>query len=435
MAERDSHRYWGAHLGDVSSEPTALIDRAPESRAARWTHPAAVERRVETALVLLVMAFQLKSVVDLGLELGGVALLTPTKVAGAWFFGNFLLYLTTRRVPLRLGVIHIILVAIIALAVASTPQARAPDAAVVSTLRYASFVALFFALTILLNDPRNQIRTVWALVTSSALAACLALAHFFGGALVATTPYGDPNDTAFLLATTLPLAFWLFAHERCWRPLTLVMIAAISTSVALSLSRGAIVGLAAAVVWQLYVERRPARTILSICLIPILAAALLVYFNPARVRTGLAAKQKMAWVNMMTRLEAWGAATALVVKHPLLGVGPGNFQFYCADVWDYPGAEPVRVVHNTYLEVGAELGVFGLLLFVAYLALTFSRLGAAVGTGIGAPGLAAALRLSLIVAVVAGLFLSEQFFAPFWVLGALGTALSKSDKSDRVATS
>jgi len=71
----------------------------------------------------------------------------------------------------------------------------------------------------------------------------------------------------------------------------------------------------------------------------------------------------------------------------------------------------------------AELGVGGFLLFLAYLAIAFQRLTVARREELGPPGLASAARTSLIVAAVAALTLSEQYFAPFWLLGALGTAL------------
>ena len=77
------------------------------------------------------------------------------------------------------------------------------------------------------------------------------------------------------------------------------------------------------------------------------------------------------------------------------------------------------VVHNTFLEIAAELGVPALCLFLGYIGLTLARLTAVVRRPQRLPGFAAALRAALIVAVVAGSFLSEQFFPPFWVLGAV----------------
>jgi putative inorganic carbon (hco3(-)) transporter len=55
----------------------------------------------------------------------------------------------------------------------------------------------------------------------------------------------------------------------------------------------------------------------------------------------------------------------IMVRHPLLGIGPGNFASYTA-TW--------RVAHNTYTELGAETGLPGLFLFVLMLALTLRKI-------------------------------------------------------------
>jgi hypothetical protein len=48
--------------------------------------------------------------------------------------------------------------------------------------------------------------------------------------------------------------------------------------------------------------------------------------------------------------------------------------------------------------------------------------------GNGLPGYATAIRTSLVIAAVAGLFLSEQYYAPFWLFGGLATALWREGK-------
>jgi hypothetical protein len=64
-----------------------------------------------------------------------------------------------------------------------------------------------------------------------------------------------------------------------------------------------------------------------------------------------------------------------------------------------------------------------LLLFLAYLALAFSRLGECVRAAVGPPGLASVVRTSLVIACVGSLTLSEQYFPQFWLFGGLAAAL------------
>jgi len=56
---------------------------------------------------------------------------------------------------------------------------------------------------------------------------------------------------------------------------------------------------------------------------------------------------------MEKRLELYSSAILLFLQNPLLGVGTGGFP------WGYP--------HNIFLEIAAENGVFGLLLFICFL--------------------------------------------------------------------
>ena len=66
------------------------------------------------------------------------------------------------------------------------------------------------------------------------------------------------------------------------------------------------------------------------------------------------------------RAELWHAAWHVYQAHPVLGSGPGTYEWY----WNEhrPLQHKVRDAHNLYLEVLAELGPLGLLLLVVALA-------------------------------------------------------------------
>jgi hypothetical protein len=59
----------------------------------------------------------------------------------------------------------------------------------------------------------------------------------------------------------------------------------------------------------------------------------------------------------------------------------------------------------------------------AYLVLAFVRLTTSLERGYGDPGFVRALRISLTIAIVSAMFLSEQYFLPFWLLGGLAAAI------------
>ena len=66
-----------------------------------------------------------------------------------------------------------------------------------------------------------------------------------------------------------------------------------------------------------------------------------------------------------------------------------------------------------------------MVLFVAYLG-SSSPAEQARRLGLGPPGIATALRLSLIVGTFSALTLSEQYFAPFWLIGGLAAACARA---------
>lgn len=382
--------------------------------------------RVDVALLLVVGAVPLEA----AFELSSNPQLTVTKITGALCFASFALYALSSGRRLVFDRSHALLLLLLALALVSTLQAQEIDAALVTTLRYASFVALYIVVSQFVGDHLLQRRIVWTLSLASSGAALLALWEFFSGpegTFRATLPYGDPNDLAFVLATTLPLTLWLLRERRLLRPLAAAMIVVIALGIVFTYSRGALLGLGVGIVWLAFTERRRIPMLILAALVTVAAGVIFVGQDPSRtlrLEEGFRAKDKVAAANVDARLEAWGAAANLAGEHPLLGVGPGNFRYHFAEATKTPeGTQSVTVVHNAYLDVAAELGLIALALFLMYIVGVFLRLTSARRQGSGPPGLAAAVRTAFVVGAVAATTLSEQYYAPLWLLGALATAL------------
>jgi O-antigen ligase len=377
--------------------------------------------RADLALLLLVAAGPLEA----AFQLHSHPQLTLTKVAGALSFGSFALYAIATRRKLMLDRTHVVVLLLFAVAALSTLQAENVSAAVSTTVRYASFAALYLVATQFVGSHSFLRRMAWVLSLASATAAVLAIENFlWGGSYLATLRHGDPNDLGFILATSLPLTFWLLRASPARRPIVLALIGLIAAGLALSFSRGALVGLAAGFVWEVLTERRHVPILLAGGLVAVAATILFVQTNPSRVQSGLTFKKHEAQYNVTTRLDAWNAAANLAAAHPLLGVGPGNFRFHYYDATGHPpGSEQLLVVHNAYLDVAAELGFTGLVLLLLYVGFILARATNAVRRQLGPPGFAAAVRTAFVIAIVGSLTLSEQYYAPLWLLGALITAV------------
>jgi len=73
------------------------------------------------------------------------------------------------------------------------------------------------------------------------------------------------------------------------------------------------------------------------------------------------------WDTLMYRLELTKTAFAMIKTHPFLGVGANNYALVMSDYVPYFLTQERWVVHNRYLLVASELGIFGLFGFLYFL--------------------------------------------------------------------
>lgn len=88
------------------------------------------------------------------------------------------------------------------------------------------------------------------------------------------------------------------------------------------------------------------------------------------------------------------------------------------------------VTHNMYLEVGADLGLPGLALFLALIVLAFVSAERARRAGFDGTTVTA-VQASLIAVVVASYFLSEEYYMSLWLVIALSCAIELRAVSER----
>ena len=92
--------------------------------------------------------------------------------------------------------------------------------------------------------------------------------------------------------------FWLLGGKRGARLLVVPMIGLVFGGILLSLSRGALVGLVAGLIFLLITDRRRVQLALVAAAVAFVAAALLVHSNPQRFQSALFAKQQIAQENV-----------------------------------------------------------------------------------------------------------------------------------------
>jgi O-antigen ligase len=362
--------------------------------------------------------------------------ITIVKLLGLLLLGAWALRTTTSReqhVRLAPSMLPVALFGIaVGVSLIASPD---PDAGTTKALRYALFVVFFFLVIQLVSDRRAVRSTLAVLALSATVAAAWGLYRFlFIGELGRVAgPIKDPNDFANLLVATLPLIGYLFvsAGRVSSRVLWGICFALVAGALLGTLSRGALVGLTAMLVWAVVTRRIPVGgVVVFVAVLIAVAGAALAIWGPL-IENRLEQKGNIADANVGARQAFWLAAGRMWADHPYTGVGPGRFGAEASEyVRDNPLILPNPVVHNSYLEILAENGIFALLAFLAFLWSSWAllararRRAAAAGDEDGMR-LATAMQATWIVAVVAALFISAQLTTPFWLIGALAAVVAR----------
>jgi putative inorganic carbon (hco3(-)) transporter len=296
-------------------------------------------------------------------------------------------------------------------------------------LRYAGFLAVLFVLADAMRGGLRPDRLARVYVAACAVAASCGLLTFAVGAdRRVGGPIGDPNDFAFFLlpAVALGIAVRRTTQRRWpWDLATVVVLVAVLGT----LSRGALVGLAAMVVVAVLTGMVRLRSAVALTSVVAVVTGLVALTFPALVSVSLQQKDFVARQNVSERLDLWHAAAAMTVEHPVLGMGPGAFALRHGDfLTSLPDDvnHPLDVSHNTWLELSSELGVLGLLAFLAMLAVAF---GQAWPVRRRDP-VAAAVCAGLVGTAAAATFVTEQYYLPMWLLCALAVGVTARSRTD-----
>lgn len=328
-----------------------------------------------------------------------------------------------------------ILVAFSLWIVLSTAGAYHRQEAFVSAGRYIMFIVLFFLVLQVARDRHHVDRLIDVVVLASGVAALLGLLAYLSGAVErASGPLENPNDFAFLLGSTVPLALYrLHRAPPPSRLLAAVVTPVLFAAILTSYSRAALVGLAAAGMWALLTRGFRARWCM-VALAGFVVTGLLTYqLQPDLVRNTFENKQRISAQNVDTRATFWRVALEQTQSSPLYGIGPGNYVERYAER-EYPLGGAVKTTHNAYLDVLAELGIPGLLGLLGFLGVSWSQLRRRSPWDLEADRLRRALAAGFVVAVVGALFMTEQYYPPIWFLAALGASLAGSEREVRVET-
>ena len=310
---------------------------------------------------------------------------------------------------------------------------------------YFRLLAMYLLVVVAIRGPRDLFSFTWAFVLAVAILSWMAIFVFdlgagMGGQMRLGNMYMyDSNDLGVYLLLGIPLT--LLAAETSGRRgklFALVLLAAIGVALARSGSRGAFLGLislaAAFVIWASHIalaRRLGAVAVIVACLA---VAAPPGYWNQMQSLTD--PTEDYNWEAESGRRKLAQRGFGYMLRYPLTGVGIDNFNKaewqLSAMAHEVGRTKGIRgaAAHNTWVQIGAELGVTGLVL---WLTLIFGTLAVVVRTRKRLPrawkrgppdqrflyAMSFYLPLAIWAFVVPSTFVSHAYMDPMYYLAAL----------------
>lgn len=196
--------------------------------------------------------------------------------------------------------------------------------------------------------------------------------------------YQNPNDFAALTLLQFSMAVGLAITEpRGWvRWAARAGVVVLPLVVLLTQSRGAFIALTAMITVMIAMQRgRRVRVIASIFIVGTLVATVIPSSAWERFRalSHATSTATLAEVDSegsaSNRYAVWTVAFRIIANNPILGVGLGGYGYahsaYTLSSTELAGgARGYRDTHSTYLNLAAEVGIPGLLLFLAMIGIT-----------------------------------------------------------------
>ena len=250
----------------------------------------------------------------------------------------------------------------------------------------------------------------------------------------------DPNDIALVLATFFPVVVFLFLSASFkGRLLFGLVLLSLVVAVIKTGSRGGVLCVAVA---GLLLLLQPTRLgVPKWCKIGLLILTLALFMSP------VAETVKTRWQTLLSgedynlnqtgeggtgRLDKWRSGAALFLENPITGVGIGNSGTALG-----MATKNWLTIHNSYLQIGMELGVAGLLLFLAVLLAIWRNCTQAIRFLENSKNsnplilLAAMTRIALVTFMVGASFLSQAYSILIPILLTLSIGIYHGASSEK----
>jgi len=365
------------------------------------------------------------------------ALLTAAIAVGAYALGRFLRH-ERLIAPTREFVLSILLVW---WAVMTIPASLWPGGSVrLLTDLWLKTLVIFWVIGHVVDTPARLTRLAWWLAVLAIPLAATGVKRYVTGEFMNTAHVAriegydsplaaNPNDLALMLNLLLPIVVALLLHARTMVRRTILtgIAALVVAAIVLTFSRSGFITLATIVAVYLFRFVREGRVlgVFAVCALLAMATPLLPAAYVDRIAT-ITSVEADRTGSAQHRWSDMRAAATYVMQHPIVGAGLGQDALALNQV----RGERWTMVHDVYLQYAVDLGLPGMLLFVALLLSAIrsaagARRGAAEAGHAGIAAIAEGVQVSLVGFAVAAVFYPAAYHFYFYYVAGLAVAAAR----------
>jgi O-antigen ligase len=284
---------------------------------------------------------------------------------------------------------------------------------------------LGLTILILIREIKKIRLMLWIIVISIFFICLQTILSYLGIGRAGGTGYG-PNEFAIAILPFIAVTFYMSLTERngILKLILIGITAAVFFALLSTVSRGGIIGLAGMLLILILKSKKRIVTIISVCIL----AFIFTNTMPQNLRERFSKTQVTANArgtgdgdidSTTRRYYLAQAGWRIFLNHPVFGIGIGNYYY---ENRFYAPVHPGRA-HNMYLEIMAELGLIGILLFLGIIFHTFKSLNRIIKANNIFSGYARGFYIGLVGFLIAGIFLHAQQDRILWFLIFMSAAL------------
>jgi len=235
------------------------------------------------------------------------------------------------------------------------------------TQEYWKTLVVFFIVLAYVETRKEYENMIWIYILAGGLLGLLTIMTSSGPRLSISSDIYDANDTALQFIVVLPFVIWKYISSAGTKKILSGIISLfILIGIVLTQSRGGFIGMVAVITVTIIQIRRLEKGKLKILLPALAVCCIALYFGSSeyfdRISTVFDTDKNYNYSSPYGRINVWKRGLEMMVNNPLLGVGVAGYMAADGFLFAADGAR-FQAAHNSFVQVGAELGFPGLLVF------------------------------------------------------------------------